>query len=104
MARGAISSPADRSNRQPHVFQFHGTKGLEWARSSFAHHPVIYVAGNHEYYGEALAKLTDELRVRATFLDIAFLENAFRIWLSMLTPDAPAVRGILNECCTGGGI
>jgi Icc-related predicted phosphoesterase len=53
----------------------HGTKGLEWARSSFPHHPVIYVAGNHEYYGEALPKLTDELRARATSLDIAFLEN-----------------------------
>ena len=53
----------------------HGTKGLEWARSSFPHQPVVYVAGNHEYYGEALPKLTDELRARAVSLDIALLEN-----------------------------
>jgi predicted phosphodiesterase len=53
----------------------HGTKGLEWARSSFPHNPVICVAGNREYYGKALPKLTDELRARSTSLDIAFLEN-----------------------------
>ena len=53
----------------------HGTKGLEWARSAYPHHPIVYVAGNHEYYGEALPKLTDALRARAASLDIAFLEN-----------------------------
>ena len=53
----------------------HGLKGLDWARASFPHLPIVYVAGNHEYYGEALPKLTDELRTRAASLDIAFLEN-----------------------------
>jgi predicted phosphohydrolase len=53
----------------------HGTKGLDWARAAFPHHPIVYVAGNHEYYGEAIPKLTDELRTRAAVLDIAYLEN-----------------------------
>jgi Icc-related predicted phosphoesterase len=53
----------------------HGVKGLEWARGSFPNSPIIYVAGNHEYYGEAIPKLTDQLRSRARSLDIAFLEN-----------------------------
>jgi Icc-related predicted phosphoesterase len=53
----------------------HATKGLDWARAAFPHHPIVYVAGNHEYYGEAIPKLTDELRTRAASLDIAFLEN-----------------------------
>jgi len=53
----------------------HSTKGLDWARAVFPHQPIVYVAGNHEYYGEAIPKLTEELRERAASLDIAFLEN-----------------------------
>ncbi len=51
------------------------SKGLEWARGSFLDSPIVCVAGNHEYYGEAIPKLTDQLRSRAESLDIAFLEN-----------------------------
>ena len=36
--------------------------------------PVIYVAGNHEYYGDALPKLTDKMRAAAG-PNVAFLEN-----------------------------
>jgi predicted phosphodiesterase len=39
-----------------------GKRGLEWARQAFAGRPVVYVAGNHEYYTHALPKLTEELR------------------------------------------
>jgi predicted phosphohydrolase len=53
----------------------HGTRGLEWARACFPHQPIVYVAGNHEYYGEAMPKLTDELRERSLSLGISFLEN-----------------------------
>jgi predicted phosphodiesterase len=52
-----------------------GTKGLDWARKVFPHTPIVYVAGNHEYYGEAIPHLTDKLRRRARDLDISFLEN-----------------------------
>lgn len=48
--------------------------GLEWARNRFEYQPIIYVAGNHEYYDNDLAIL-DELRAKAKELDIHFLEN-----------------------------
>jgi predicted phosphodiesterase len=53
----------------------HGTKGLEWARAHFVDVPIVYVAGNHEYYGEAMPKLTGELHARAAELGVHFLEN-----------------------------
>jgi predicted phosphodiesterase len=37
--------------------------------------PVVYVAGNHEYYGTAIPKLTDELRAAALNSHVHFLEN-----------------------------
>jgi predicted phosphodiesterase len=39
-----------------------GTRGVEWAREWAGDRPVIYVAGNHEFYGHSLPGLVDELR------------------------------------------
>jgi predicted phosphodiesterase len=39
-----------------------GLRGAAWARGAFQDRPVVYVAGNHEYYGKALPKLTNQLR------------------------------------------
>lgn len=52
-----------------------GTKGLSFAQEHIPDKPVLYVAGNHEYYGEALPKLTDKLRKQATGTNVHFLEN-----------------------------
>lgn len=52
-----------------------GTKGLAWARKKFPSVPVIYVLGNHEYYGEALPKHTDKLKDLAKGSNIHILEN-----------------------------
>ncbi len=38
-----------------------GGRGVRWAGTAFGGRPVIYVAGNHEYYGRAIPKLTREL-------------------------------------------
>lgn len=51
-----------------------GKRGLEWARQAFSDWPVVYVAGNHEYYTHALPKLTNELRT-ASGEDVHFLEQ-----------------------------
>lgn len=40
-----------------------GTRGLAWAAEVAGERPVVYVAGNHEYYGHALPKLTADLRM-----------------------------------------
>jgi len=55
------------------------TNGLEWAARSFMQQPIIYIAGNHEYYGSNLG-LLDEMRKKADALQIHFLErNAVEI-------------------------
>ncbi len=53
-----------------------GTKfaGLEQALTS-CEIPVVYVAGNHEYYGAAIPKLTSELQDMARGSQVHFLEN-----------------------------
>jgi predicted phosphodiesterase len=38
-----------------------GTKGVEWARRSFPSIPIVYVPGNHEFYGEHIEDMTEEL-------------------------------------------
>jgi predicted phosphodiesterase len=52
-----------------------GTQGVEWARSWAAGRPVIYVAGNHEFYGHTLPGLVDELRAEAAGSSVHVLEN-----------------------------
>ena len=39
-----------------------GVKGIAWARKHFRLTPVIYVPGNHEYYGEDLIEHLEALR------------------------------------------
>jgi predicted phosphodiesterase len=53
-----------------------GTKysGLEQALKT-SEIPVVYVAGNHEYYGAAIPKLTGELQDMARGSQVHFLEN-----------------------------
>jgi predicted phosphohydrolase len=53
-----------------------GLSGLEWAARAFPSVPCVYIAGNHEYYGHSVPKLTDRLRDRAHSLGIHFLENS----------------------------
>jgi predicted phosphodiesterase len=52
-----------------------GTRGLEWARRWAGGRPVIYVAGNHEFYGHALPGLFDELRRCAAGSSVRVLED-----------------------------
>jgi len=49
-------------------------RGLIWASNAFPATPVVYVAGNHEYYGAHLG-LLDELRRLSRLLGIRFLER-----------------------------
>lgn len=50
--------------------------GLEYARRHFGGRPVVYVAGNHEYYGSAIPHLTEKLCATAEGSNVHFLENA----------------------------
>ena len=50
-------------------------RGFLWAQEKFPDKPVIYVLGNHEYYGEALPKHLEKLKAQATGTNINILEN-----------------------------
>lgn len=52
-----------------------GLQGLQWARQAFPGRPVLYVAGNHEYYQEAIPRLTDKLREQAQGSNVHVLER-----------------------------
>lgn len=52
-----------------------GTRGMRWARERFGDKPIIYVAGNHEFYDHHWDDLIDQLRSEAAVYGIHFLEN-----------------------------
>jgi predicted phosphodiesterase len=52
-----------------------GTGGVDWARGWARGRPVLYLAGNHEFYGHALPGLIDELRQAADGSAVQVLEN-----------------------------
>lgn len=52
-----------------------GVQGITWARQSFPDKPIVYVSGNHEFYGHHWDKLLDQLREKARAQEVHFLEN-----------------------------
>jgi predicted phosphodiesterase len=52
-----------------------GTRGVQWAREYVHAQPVLYVAGNHEFYGHDMPGLIDELRDAASGSRVSVLEN-----------------------------
>jgi predicted phosphodiesterase len=52
-----------------------GTKGLLWAREAFPDKAIVYVDGNHEFYGQNWDKHIDAMRLLAREREIHYLEN-----------------------------
>ena len=52
-----------------------GVQGIQWARQSFPNKPIVYVSGNHEFYGNHWDLLLDQLRKKAQIQEVHFLEN-----------------------------
>jgi Icc-related predicted phosphoesterase len=52
-----------------------GLQGLEWLQAHFPRTPVVYVLGNHEYYGQSVPELTDRVRRSAAGSDVHVLER-----------------------------
>jgi predicted phosphodiesterase len=72
-------SPPERTLREADLIVLAGdisthTNGLEWARTAFPEQRIVYVAGNHEFYGSEIHGLQKELRATALRLGIDFLE------------------------------
>jgi hypothetical protein len=53
-----------------------GLRGVRWARRSFGDTPVLYVIGNHEYYGQVLPKLTGRLIAEGAGSPVRVLERS----------------------------
>jgi len=52
-----------------------GMRGMALAKAWSRGRPVIYVAGNHEYYGEAIPRHTERLAAGAEGSEVHFLER-----------------------------
>ncbi|MDW7745878.1 metallophosphoesterase [Halomonas sp.] len=52
-----------------------GLQGLGWAAERFAGTPILYVPGNHEFYGTGMPELRRELAAEAARLGIHLLDN-----------------------------
>jgi Icc-related predicted phosphoesterase len=50
-------------------------RGIDWMRSTFPSLPVIYILGNHEYYGRAYPKHLNDLKQLVANTNIQILEN-----------------------------
>ncbi|HEX5223389.1 MAG TPA: metallophosphoesterase [Verrucomicrobiae bacterium] len=52
-----------------------GLSGIKWILKNFPEQPVIYVLGNHEFYGHKIPKLISEVKARARGSNVHVLEN-----------------------------
>jgi predicted phosphodiesterase len=53
-----------------------GLRGIEWASRTFAGRPILYVPGNHEYYGQTYPRFLDKMRARALELGVVLLSDS----------------------------
>jgi predicted phosphodiesterase len=70
-----------------------GSRAIPWARAAFPDKPIVYVAGNHEYYDHYWFMLIDELRAEAKIHNVHFLEND-AVTIGRALPGRYAVDGL----------
>ena len=62
-------------------------QGLKWIVRRFPEVPVIYICGNHEFYGDKLPQLTERLRAATRGTNVHFLEtNRLKLAASNFSP------------------
>lgn len=52
-----------------------GHHGIRWAKENFPDKPVLYLMGNHEFYGHDIPKLTQKLEEETAGTSIHVMEN-----------------------------
>jgi Icc-related predicted phosphoesterase len=81
-----------------------GKKGIDWAKATFPSQQVLYVLGNHEYYGRAYPKHINDLKELVAGTNIHVLENdrlvidnivflGCTLWTDFGLFDAPKIAG-----------
>lgn len=53
-----------------------GICGVEWAAAAFPETPVVYILGNHEFYGHTAPDMVGKLRTRAAESTVHMLSDA----------------------------
>ena len=53
----------------------HGTKGIQWARDSFPDQAIVYVPGNHEFYGTDRPETLAAMRAAARECGVYLLDE-----------------------------
>ena len=53
----------------------HGSKGILWARDSFPGQPIVYVPGNHEFYGADRPETLAAMRIAAKECGVHLLDQ-----------------------------
>jgi len=53
-----------------------GNKGVYWAREAFPNKPIIFVPGNHEFYGSRRPETLELLRIAGKQCNVQVLDNA----------------------------
>lgn len=53
-----------------------GREGLAWIAENFPGKPVVYVLGNHEFYGQSAPELGEVLKSEAEGSEVRLLENS----------------------------
>jgi predicted phosphohydrolase len=64
-------------------------RGLDWALEKFPDSPVLYILGNHEYYGEAMPAHLEKMKQRAAGTNVSVLEN-----------ESLSIGDVTFLCCT----
>lgn len=86
-----------------------GTAGIHWAKQTFPSTPVLYVLGNHEFYGYDWHDLIREARSACEGSNVRLLENdCFRfhglrflgttLWTNFRLGGPGAVQHAMQEC------
>lgn len=52
-----------------------GDAGIYWARATWPTKPIVYIAGNHEFYGKNRLETLAKLRIAARETGVHFLDN-----------------------------
>jgi predicted phosphodiesterase len=68
--------PADNADVVVLAGDIHkGDAGIGWARANFPDQEIVYVAGNHEFYGRDRLETISDLRIAAREFGVHFLDD-----------------------------
>lgn len=85
-----------------------GRNGIKWILKAFSDRPVVYVLGNHEFYGQTIQKLIAEIKEIAQGTNVHVLENdrveienviflGTTLWADFRLVDDPVVSGAVAK-------